>query len=92
MKVTHLQWRTKKLRILDELVPVFRWVFNDSTLIIKPETTANDVDGWDSLSHINLMIAIENRFNIQFTEKEISTFKNINELVVCIEEKTKGIV
>jgi acyl carrier protein len=49
--------------------------------------TADDVDGWDSLSHVNLILTIETRFNIKFTQKELLTFKNVGDLMDCIRRK-----
>jgi acyl carrier protein len=66
---------------------VFQQVFDDPSLIITPETTANDVPGWDSFSHINLLITVEHHFKIKFTDKEIATFKNVGELMTAIGNK-----
>ena len=62
-------------------------VFDDDTLLISPEMTANDVDGWDSLSHVNLIIAVETKFKIRFTQKELLTFKNVGDLLKATESK-----
>ncbi len=69
------------------LTDVFRQVFDDPTIALKPETTANDVEGWDSLSHVNLIMAVENRFNIRFNRKEVIGFKNVGDLARCVESK-----
>lgn len=73
--------------IKDKLNSVFQEVFKDDTIKIKPETTANDIEGWDSFSHITLIVAIELRFNIKFGLKEIMSFKNVGDLMRCIERK-----
>jgi acyl carrier protein len=49
--------------------------------------TANDVEGWDSLSHVVLILAIENRFKIKFNNKELLTLKNVGDLLHSIESK-----
>jgi acyl carrier protein len=49
--------------------------------------TANDVEGWDSLSHVNLIVAIETKFGIRFNQKELLSFKNIGDLLNCIDKK-----
>lgn len=49
--------------------------------------TANDVYGWDFLSHVNLIVAVEVKFGICFAEKELLTFKNVGELLNCIEKE-----
>jgi acyl carrier protein len=71
----------------DKLTEVFREVFDDDTLVIHDEMTADDVDAWDSLSHVNLMIAIEIAFDISFKQNEIQSFANVGELRKNIEEK-----
>jgi acyl carrier protein len=65
-------------------------VFDDSTIQINPEMTANDIEGWDSLSHVNLIVAVENSFGITFGQREIVSFKNIGDLLRGIEAKIKG--
>lgn len=72
---------------LEKLNEIFCEVFDDDTLVISPEMTANDVDGWDSLSHVNLIVAVEARFNIRFSQKELLTFKNVGDLLNCVERK-----
>ena len=66
---------------------IFRNVFDDPEIIITPATTANDVDGWDSLSHVNLIVTIETVFNIRFSQKELLTLKNVGDLMRCIGDK-----
>jgi acyl carrier protein len=73
--------------ITERLTKVFRKVFDDESIILSPELTANDVDGWDSLSHINLLIAIELEFGIEFKQNEIQSFANVGELMKSIEKK-----
>jgi len=70
------------------LSDIFRTVFDDPELEIGPEMTADDVPGWDSLSHVNLILAIETRFKIRFSQKELLTMKNIGALLKLIEGKT----
>jgi len=71
----------------DKLQRIFRDVFDDDELIITSDMTANDVDGWDSLSHVNLIVAIETRFNIRFSQRELLGFKTVDDLLRCIESK-----
>jgi acyl carrier protein len=66
---------------------IFCEVFDDDDIEIAPEMTANDVDGWDSLSHVNLVVALETKFNISFNQKELLTFKNVGDLLSCIRSK-----
>lgn len=73
----------------DKLNSIFQEVFKDDSIQIKSETTANDVDGWDSFSHVILILAIEVGFNITFSVKEIMGFKNVGDLLKTIEQKMK---
>ncbi|MFA6129437.1 MAG: acyl carrier protein [Candidatus Omnitrophota bacterium] len=73
--------------VRDKMNGIFREVFNDDTIQIKPETTANDIEGWDSFSHVTLITAIEIRFNIKFSIKEFMSFKSVGDLIRCIERK-----
>lgn len=72
---------------MQSLNQIFCMVFDDDTIQILPEMTANDVDGWDSLSHVNLIVAVESAFKIRFTQKELLTFKNVGDLHNSIEKK-----
>ncbi len=72
---------------MDTLTEVFRRVFADPEINLTPDTTANDVDGWDSMSHVNLIMAVENRFNIRFNQKEIMGFRNVGDLARCVDSK-----
>lgn len=71
----------------ETLNSIFQEVFDDDTIQIHPRMTANDVEGWDSLSHVNLILAIETRFQIRFSQKELLTFKNVGDLLRSIEAK-----
>ncbi|MGC9384637.1 MAG: acyl carrier protein [Kosmotogaceae bacterium] len=75
------------MAITEKLTQVFREVFDDDTLVLTDKMTADDVDAWDSLSHVNLMIAIEIAFRIEFKQNEIQSFANVGELRKSIEEK-----
>ena len=75
------------MELVERLNQVFCEVFDDEDLKINLEMTANDVEGWDSLSHINLIVAIETRFDIRFKQREVLLFKNIGDLFKCIQTK-----
>jgi acyl carrier protein len=75
---------------MEKLNDVFRMVFDDDTIQVTPQTTANDIEGWDSLSHVNLIVAVESTFKIKFSQKELLTFKNVGDLYEAIAAKTKG--
>jgi acyl carrier protein len=73
--------------IFYELQELFRKVFDDSSIVITEYTSSNDIDAWDSLSHVNLILAIENHFKIRFTQKELLTFQNTSDLYHSIQSK-----
>jgi acyl carrier protein len=73
--------------IIEPLTVIFREVFDDDEILLSREMTADDVDGWDSLSHVNLIVTIEARFNIRFTQKELLTFRNVGDLMDSIQGK-----
>jgi acyl carrier protein len=75
------------MQLQDKLNEIFCEVFDDDDIKIAPAMTANDVDGWDSLSHVNLIVAIEAKFNIRFNQKELLTFKNVGDLLNSIRSK-----
>ena len=66
---------------------IFRMVFDDDGIEIERDMTANDIEGWDSLSHVNLITAVESKFKIRFTQKELLTLKNVGDLLDHIEQK-----
>ena len=72
------------------LTDVFRDVFDDESIRLKPETTASDIQGWDSQANVTLIIATEIRFDIRFRTVEFETLKNIGEFVRLIENKRAG--
>ncbi len=69
-----------------ELQTIFRNLFDDPNLVIGPETTAADVDGWDSLSHAELIRRVEKHFGVKFSFKQVSKFANVGDMARCIEE------
>ena len=73
--------------VLEKINKIFCVVFEDDSIKVGNETTADDIDGWDSLSHINLVVAIEMGFGIKFTQKEILSFKNVGDLMRNVEGK-----
>jgi acyl carrier protein len=75
------------MELLDSLNQIFCKVFDDDDIKITLEMTANDIDGWDSLSHVNLITAVESHFKIRFTQKELLTLKNIGDLYNTIKKK-----
>jgi len=72
---------------IEEITPVFREVFDDDSINLTSSTTADDVEEWDSLSHMNLVIALELKFKIKFALGELQTLKNVGEMLDLINRK-----
>jgi acyl carrier protein len=66
---------------------IFREVFDDESIQIADTMTAKDVEEWDSLNHINLIVAVERDFRIKFTTKEVSRLGNVGEFLALIQSK-----
>ena len=77
----------KEEEIYQELDNVFQDVFDDENIHVSAETTAKDIEDWDSLEHINLVLAIENRFHMKFRMNEVTSMKNVGEMVNIIKER-----
>ena len=71
--------------IYKRLTEVFIDVFDDENIEISDETTATDIEGWDSLTHISLIASVEDEFDIKFDMKAIQGLKNVGEMVNIIE-------
>ena len=75
--------------ILRELDTIFRDILKNENITLTPETTAKDVDGWDSLTNMRLITAIEKHYNIRFGLREILKFKHVGALCASIQAKKK---
>lgn len=73
-----------------EIQGIFRIKLKQPELLLHRETTAKDVSGWTSLTHVRLMVAIEEKFKIQMTAPEIIGFKNYGELVDLVQSKVQS--
>ena len=73
--------------ILERLTVIFRDVFDDDALEISEWTAAHSVNGWDSLTHINLIVAVEKAFHITFTTKEVQGLSNVGDLLRLIARR-----
>lgn len=73
--------------VYKRLEPVFEKVFDQAGIVITPDLTAHDVEDWDSLAHIRLIVSIEQEFGIRFQTAEVNNFKNVGELVALITKK-----
>ena len=70
--------------VYETLNEVFRDVFDDPSITVDDSTTSDDVDGWDSLEHINLLAAIEQEFGVKFNMGQVVSMKNVGEMVDII--------
>jgi acyl carrier protein len=75
-------------QIYSRLAEIFEDVFDEETIEITPELSAKDVDGWDSLTHIRLILTIEKAFKIKFSTSEIGRLANVGDLVSLIKAHT----
>lgn len=73
--------------IIKRLNEVFQDVFDDEDIVVDEETTADDIEDWDSIEHINLISAVESEFGIRFTMGEVSGMKNVGEMISIIEAR-----
>jgi acyl carrier protein len=73
--------------IKTRLTPIFRDVFSDNALEVKDTMTADDVVKWDSLSHINMIYAVERAFGVKFSIRDARSMKNVGELIQLIKKK-----
>jgi acyl carrier protein len=67
---------------------IFRQVLGDDSIDLKPSMTAEDVDGWDSMNHIFIVVEIEKRFGVKFQAAEMEELKNVGDLAALVREKT----
>ena len=73
--------------IYDRVTEIFRDFFDDDDIVISDETTSDDIEDWDSLEHINLIVAIEQEFGMKFSMGEVTGMKNVGAMVDIIQER-----
>jgi acyl carrier protein len=73
--------------ILAKLDTIFQDILDDDELRLSPETTARDVENWDSLSHVRLMLTVEKSFGVKFSAAEIGRLKNVGSLVTLLQDR-----
>ena len=73
--------------IKGQLNEIFADIFDDEDIVISEDMTADDVEDWDSLAHVRLIVAIENEFGIEFTASEIEGFTDVGEMIKAITSK-----
>ena len=77
-------------QIYTRLSEIFESVFDDDSIQLSPALTAKDVDGWDSLTHIRLMLTVERSFKVKFSTSEIGKLENVGGLAALIKEKLQA--
>ena len=73
--------------IFNELNTIFRNNFDDESITLKDTTSSGDIEDWDSLEQINLVMAIQNKFKVKFNIEEVNAMKNVGEMVDFIMRK-----
>lgn len=73
--------------ILKRMNDIFVEVLDDTQIVLSEATTADDVGGWDSLTHVQLVLAVEQHFKIRFTAREIRSWSNVGEMIACVISK-----
>ena len=73
------------------LQTVFRDIFDEDSLELRPDMTAADVEAWDSLTHINLIVDVEREFKIRFTTAEVTGLKNVEDLAALVDKKRPAV-
>ena len=75
------------LKMLEQIHQIFIDVLDENDIVITAETRAEDIDEWDSLNHIHLIVAIEKYFQVKFSTHEINNWQNVGEMCRSISEK-----
>ena len=75
------------MEIIEELQEIFREIFDDDDLVLSRETKAEDIEDWDSLTHMQLILEIEKKYGIKFTTAEIKKAANVGEFIDIIKGK-----
>lgn len=73
--------------VFEKLTTVFQDVFDDDEIVLSDETTSSDIEDWDSLNHINLVVSIEKEFGMKFSMGETQKMKNVGEMVTIIQSR-----
>jgi acyl carrier protein len=76
---------------INELSEVFREVLRQPELTLRPEMTAKDVRDWDSLHHVQLIVAVEKKFKVKFAMREVAELKNVGDLLRAVQSKASPV-
>lgn len=74
-------------QLRSRLTRTFHSVFGDDSLVLRDTMTADDVEQWDSLTHIDLIVAVEREFRVKFTTGEVTKLRNVGDLIALIQGK-----
>lgn len=78
-------------KIYEKLNEIFRDIFDDDEIVVTPETNSDSIEDWDSLEHINLVVAIEKTFDLKFSMDEVTGMQNVGEMVEIILQRGKAL-
>ncbi len=78
-------------KIYETLNEIFRDIFDDDEIVVGPETNSDSIEDWDSLEHINLVVAIEKAFDLKFSMDEVTGMKDVGEMVEIIKQRGKNL-
>ena len=79
----------KKDLIVEKITGIFQEVFNDNSIVLRNEMSANDVENWDSLTHMIMISKVEEEFGVKFKLKELNKLKQVGDIICILEEKCK---
>lgn len=77
----------KREEVICKLNEIFEEIIDEGTVFLSENSTTKDIEGWDSLTNIQLVVAIEKNYNFKFTSEEITSWKNVGEMIDCILSK-----
>ena len=75
------------MMVKEKLQYIFREVFEDDDIILQEDMTAEDIEDWDSLEYINIIVAVEKRFKVKFSVDDIKNIENVGAMVNLVERK-----
>lgn len=87
--MSHGKQDSVALELYSKLTAIFQDVLDDPAIVLRPELTASDVYGWDSLTHVRLVLAVEKAFQVNFSASEVARLKNVGEFVDLIRSKLR---
>ena len=73
--------------IITQLLPIFIDILDNGNIVLNEATTANDIEEWDSLNHIQLVVAIEKHFKVNFTAQEVQSWRNVGQMCQAIQQR-----